>query len=184
MIINIEYKSLRSKVAAAETAVNAAVTRTLVKVGTASRAQWSRLIKDELNLPVATIKQAMSMRRNAKVLTITADSTRVARLNVTPRKRAINVIAFGARQNRLGVKVKIKNTPMLIRHAFIANIWGGQPRAYIRTTAKRFPVRGVYTTSIEDAAQDKLPIMEKFAVDKFNALFDQQLDYEMRSRGL
>jgi len=96
--------------------------------------------------------------------------------------RRVAVYAFGARQTRTGVTVRIRRDRgrKLIRHAFIATMPTGHIGVFQRKTKKRLPIKQLYSLS---AAQ----MFEQQGVNEINILIEREggkilqheIDYEM-----
>ena len=77
-----------------------------------------------------------------------------------------------------------RGTKTTYRGAFIGRINGGQSRAYVRTTKKRFPIRRVYGPSAASLVRAKL-VKERF-INRANQMLERRLEHEINyilSRG-
>ena len=167
-------------------AVVIASQRTLNKVGTSTNAHWARQVKTELNLPISTIKYALRRyNKSPGVLEIHVDSRGAPGIQVSPRRRAISLINFDARQTATGVSVKIKSKRVLVKHAFIAKVRSSANKGvYMRIGKPRLPIRALYSTSIEDAAENSVVEVDEFARESLNRTLPNQINFELRRAGI
>jgi len=122
-----------------------ALARALNRTVEGARTDMSREIRAEFNLPAGYVRKRLTVRR--------ASASRAGLVLVASlaggdgKKRAANVIAFGARQVAQGVSVKIKRSSArkVIKGAFIGN--KGRT-VFIRTSKRRLPITAVQTIDV------------------------------------
>ena len=77
-----------------------------------------------------------------------------------------------------------RGTKTTYRGAFIGRVYGGQSRAYVRTTKKRFPIRRVYGPSAASLVGARL-VQERFT-RRASEILERRLEHEINyilSRG-
>jgi len=164
-----------------------------------TRNRWAKVIYDELNLPLATIKKAIRYTQAQHNGIVTIDSTKAGLgINSHSKKRSTPLTAFKARQTKKGIRVKIKRKgkSALIKHAFLAGVIGGDSKqnnqqrlasngsghhagVFLRKTSDRLPIKELRTTAIENTGSDHIKEIQKFANNKFKQIYYQQLKYEL-----
>ena len=190
MEIRIEgIENLNQRLRDAEKACQMTAKRAVSKTATSVRAEWARAVSKEIALGVGMIKDAIKVRKEGggEALIIRVDSRGSKKLGTKRSARAIPIQTFKPRQTKTGVSVRIKKSAgrKKIKSAFITAMPGGHRGVFTRAkNAKRLPVKELFTTAVEDVASDTLPDMKQFAARRLNEIFERQLDYELRRRGL
>ena len=149
---------------------------------TSVKKEWADAIAKQIALPVSTIKNAIDIRVEDTQLSATVDSQLSNDFKTTFNVRALPVSLFHPIQNKLGTSVKIKKKTgrVMIKHAFIARL-GSQQNVFIRKTKKRFPLKTVTTTAVEEVAMNTLPAMKDLMNDKFSKSLTRSLIYRLNS---
>lgn len=154
--------------------IDGATVRALNRTATTVRAEAARLIREEYNLKVGTIKDQIRIER--------ATRQRLA-AKVIASGRPIPLIEFSPNQTRDGVTVKVKQSRKLIRHAFIATMPSGHQGVYIRRgfgndRAPRLPIDQLFSISLPVAFTRKQIL--KALVDVVRRRFPEAFRQEAR----
>ena len=113
---------------------------TVNKIITKGKAAANRRVRETYYIKAADLNKSMKITRASY-------SNPEAQLRI--RGRRIAVYAFGARQTKKGVTVRIRRDRgrKLIRHAFIAAMPTGHTGVFQRKTIKRLPIKELYSLS-------------------------------------
>ena len=113
---------------------------TVNKIITKAKTSASRKVRETYYIKAKDLNKSMKIKRAGY-------TDKEATLTV--RGRRIQVYAFGARQTRTGVTVRIRRDRgrKLIRHAFIAAMPTGHTGAFQRKRKSRLPIREIYSLS-------------------------------------
>jgi hypothetical protein len=155
--------------------------RAFSKLFTSVRAEFARAIAEEIVLPIGLIKSCIRMRRiGADTIEVKVDS-RGSGLEVGRSYPGIALQHFKPKRTNIGVSVHIKHKSgrEVVSGAFIRK---GKVRRRMILGGKmvgRYPIETLYTTAIEDIAEDKQEQISKFAQDKIEDVFQRQLNYEI-----
>ena len=184
--IEIPKNEINQDTACLKRAVDKAITRSLGKTIISTRAEWARLIHQELYLSIGTIKSAITYDYSGSTGgTIIVDSATSAKLLSSRRKRrpALPLKQFTPRKTRTGVSVAIKKKSgrKNIPNAFMwrTHVWRREENQNGQGLVGRLPIEMKMTTAIEDVATDHLTEIEKFAQKRLNVVFPRQLEYEL-----
>ena len=162
-------------------ATDRAIQRSMMKVFTSTKAEWSRMIHKEIYLSIGQIKSAIKMKESKTQADIVVDSTTAGFLTSRKRRPSLPVKYFTPKQDRTGVSVAIKRSKGRehIAHAFMwrGHVWRRAESG--QGLVKRLPIEMKYTTAIEDVASDHLPEIERFAQKRLEQVFVRQLNYEV-----
>lgn len=122
-----------------------AIVRSLNRAITAGNTEAGRVVREELNLKLSAVKEAVSVRK--------ASSSLTASIIIAPKP--VPLIDYAARQTKPGVTVKVKRQGgrTLVRSAFIAAMKSGHRGVFTRTSksgqvSKRLPIRELFSTSV------------------------------------
>jgi hypothetical protein len=167
--------------------VNKATVRALNKTGAIARTAASREIRQAgYNIAARAIKDNVELKR-----------ARPGELRVTVRAagRPVPLIAFGARQTRAGVSVKVKEGRKLIKGAFIATMPTGHKGVFTRVGNRHkrvrrdgraswsgLPIREMYGPSVPAAFRNQVvqDALRRVARARFPAIFEHELRYLLR----
>ena len=136
-----------------------------------AKTSMSREIRQEFMITASKVNQSL---RISKASAFGGELRLKASLeSPAKRGRALNVAAFGARQTKKGVSIKIKrNGPRhLITGGFLIN---DGKTVMIRVGPKRLPIKAIQTIDVAQMFNTKR-INTK--VDKFPSLFDREVKY-------
>lgn len=148
LTIDTDFKGVQQALASLQADVSrkaaaSALNRT-VDIG---KTAMSREIREEFNLTKAKVDQKLRIRR----ATFKAGNLRLEAVlsssDPSGKRRAINIINFGAREVRAGLsyKIKRKGARQVKPQAFIGN----QGRtAFYRSTGKRLPIKPLQTIDV------------------------------------
>ncbi len=154
--ISVQASNLRATLALDAKDLARATARAVNKTATQARTLAVREVRAAgYNLKASTVRKAFALYR--------ANPKRpIATLKATGQP--IPLIDYGAKQNRTGVSVRVKNGRKTIKHAFIATMESGHTGVFLRTgkAHKRvekngrvrwsgLPIRELYGPSIPDA---------------------------------
>lgn len=163
-----------------EKALASALNKTIAQGQTA----MSREIRQEFNISAAKVREKLQIRRASFKQGAFAMEAVLMSKDPSGRRRAINLINFGARVTKAGLTAKIKRTGgrVLIKGAFIGN--KGRT-AFKRAGKERLPIRPLQTIDVPQMfntkrinakvvrlLKDKFPEVfareARFYVDRFN----------------
>lgn len=156
--------------------------RAFGKVFTTVRAEYARQIAEEIVLPIGTIKGCIQKKRlGADAIKISVDSSKYGLVVGKGNYHGIALEEFKPKRTAQGVSVHIKRKGgrQIAPRAFIAK---GKVRRRMILGGKmvgRYPIETLYTTAVEDVAEDKLQDITQFAQDKIESVFQGQLNYEL-----
>lgn len=141
-----------------------------------AKTSMSREIRQEFMITASKINQSLRINKaNAY-----KGEVRMQASLESPAKRgrSLNVAAFGARQTKKGVSIKIKrNGPRhLIPGAFMIN---DGKTVMIRVGPKRLPIKAIQTIDVGQMFNTKRinTKVQRFMFDKFPSLFDREVKY-------
>lgn len=170
-----------------------AIQRAINKTGMTARANASQNIRAAgYNIKASAIKRALVIRR------ATGDElTAILRASGRP----IPLIAYGARQSKSGVVVKVKNGQATIKHGFIATMPSGHRGVFVRVETEAqgrelglhlashgmsagksrhgLPIRQLFGPSIPAAFANETVREATIAAihERFPVVLDQELNY-------
>lgn len=154
-------------------ALNDAVRRTVNKLIVKGRNVASRKVREVYNIKASDLKKHTKIRR----------ATRGSpEAQIIIRGKKIPVFAFGARQTRRGVTIRIKKSGgrKTIEHAFIAQMSSGHTGVFVRVGAKRVPIRELM--SISPAKMFELEgerELKKLVERELGSTFKHELDFSL-----
>ena len=124
-----------------------AMARAINKATAMGRTEMARAIRDEFNLSVSKARDKLQIRKafaTSGNLTIKGE---LFSKDPSGKRRAINLISFGAKATRKGLSVKIKRggPRVLFRNGFIGN--KGRT-AFERVGDKRLPIKPLQTIDV------------------------------------
>lgn len=127
-----------------DTGITRALNRTIASVNT----EANRRIRSELNIKAKDVRKAITVRR-ARRGALDA--------SISIEAKAAPIVAYGAKQTRKGVTVKVKRARgrKLLKSAFIATMKSGHRGVFQRRTEKRLPIDEIFSTSVADAVQNE-----------------------------
>lgn len=167
--------------------VDKATVRALNKTGGVARTAASREIRQAgYNIAAKSVKDHIELKR-----------ARPGELRATVRAsgRPMPLIAFGARQTRAGVSVKVKEGRKLIKGAFIATMPTGHKGVFNRVgnrhkrvrrdgrvTWSGLPIKEMYGPSVPAAFRNRVvqDALQRVARARFPAIFEHELRYLLR----
>jgi len=135
-------ESLRKDVA--ERATARAVNRTL-ELG---RTEMSRAIREEFNLSASKVREKLQVRRAAFKAGLLSIEGELLSRDPSNKRRAINLINFGARETKQGLTVKIKRAGGRVIAAKRGFIGNKGRTAFTRVGDKRLPIRPLQTIDV------------------------------------
>lgn len=141
-----------------------------------AKTSMSREIRQEFMITASKVNQSL---RISKANSFKGELRMQASLeSPAKRGRSINVAAFGARQTKKGVTIKIKrNGPRhLIPGGFIIN---DGKTVMIRVGSKRLPIKAIQTIDVAQMFNTKRinSKVQRFMVEKFPSLFAREVKY-------
>jgi hypothetical protein len=160
------------------------IARTLNRMADSTKTEATREISREFNITATRVRERILVRRAFA-------KTRLAVEISVPskdRRRALNVISFGARQTRKGVSFAVKRggQRVVIPTAFIGNkgrtVFTRERR---KGPGKRLPIFGVTAIDVPQMFNTRR-INQKLLANvraKFPVEFERQLSYELRRLG-
>jgi hypothetical protein len=149
--------------------------RVLNRTATGVRTDVSRHIRSILNVRAQDVNKRLSIRRAAR-----GEGT----ADIVIGARGLPLLAFGARQTRKGVSVKVlrRGGRKLVRGAFIATMKSGHRGVFVRRGAKALPIDERFG---EMPAQTILrPNVIAEVSEKARARFERELAHELKRRGV
>ena len=181
--VRSDTKRITADIRADQQKVTRAQARALNRTAENLRTEAGREIRKEYNVTLRGVRQASRIRRALA-------SSKFPRAEVSFSGRPINLVEFGAKQNRKGVtvRVKVRGGRKLIESAFLQTIKGGQnagKKGVFRRTGKaRYPIRFLPSISIPQMTEVKSVqgALLKFGAARYDINLRQQLAFEL-SRG-
>lgn len=112
------------------------------------RTEMSRAIREEYNLSAAKVREKLQVRRASfRAGTLRLEGELFSR-DASGRRRAINLINFGARQTSQGLSVKIKRTGGRVIASSRGFIGNKGRTAFARVGKARLPIRPLQTIDV------------------------------------
>lgn len=165
-----------------EAVSNRAIVRSLNRAVAASNTEAGRVVREELNLKLADVKDVISVRKaSSQGLT--------ASLVISPKPAPL--IDFAARQTAKGVTVKVKRQGgrVLVRNAFIAKMKSGHVGVFTRGLlgggySKRLPIRELFSTSVRQLFKRASAVKRVTvrAAEAFNAAAVNQIKQALKGK--
>lgn len=155
------------------------VVGTLNKLGTRSRTEIVRLVRQTYNVKAGDVRKAVEIRRARR------GSAVVDLLSIG---RRIPLVAFGARQRRRGVSVRVKKSggTKIIPNTFIAVMPTGHRGVFERVGRKRLPITELFGPAIPQMVKNRENInkvVEKISRDA-PVIMRQEINFRvLRSQG-
>jgi hypothetical protein len=157
------------------------VNRTLAQAQT----EMSKRIREEFNLSAAKVREKLFLRRAGfKSGRFTIEGALQSR-DPRGRRRAINLINFGARETAQGLTVKIKRgggRVVASRRGFIGN--NGRT-AFKRVGDKRLPIQPLQTIDVPQMFNTRrinAAVVRKIR-ERFPVIFERELQFYLRRFG-
>lgn len=154
--------------------------RALNRTAEQARTQMSREIRAEFNLKAAKVNEKLKVKRATFKAGMLGLQAELSSRDPSGRRRAINVVSFGARKTKAGVSVKIKRSGArkTIRGAFIGN--KGRT-VFIRVGTKRLPIKPVQTIDVPQMFNVRRINAAVVAAirGRFPVIFERELAYEL-----
>ncbi len=147
-----------------------AIAKALNRAATATRKRSAKVIQNEMGVKAGALKTAVKVERaNAKKLSAL----------ISNRGKRLNLIRFGAKQGKKGVRAKAWGTRRLYKGAFIGN--KGRT-VFARTSAERLPIKplfgpGVAQTVIDGGIYKKL---RRFTSEEFKKVLFKEVAFRMQ----
>mgnify|MGYP003146303067 FL=1 len=127
---------------------------------------------------VTGVKPQKKVRSKMKLYKASSDHLK-ARISI--KDQFLNLIEFGAKQTKKGVRHKAWNRSQLAKGAFIASgRSSGKRLVFAREGEKRLPIRGLPGPSlpIEYFKSGVNKIMDRLVRKRFNVLFERALEFQ------
>ena len=158
-------------------AIKAASVRALNKTGTSLKAEAARRIKDETGLPVSHIKQKLAVQkasRNRLVWSLSGmrDGTNIVEWVSKGSKRV------GAFRKKPGVRSNAWKKAKTYPGTFIGRGKGSGKLLVFKRSGKGISV--VHGPSVRRAFYKELQGLQPFALKRFQKVFDQEINYEIK----
>lgn len=162
-----------------------AIPRALNRTATTVMARGARAVRDVgYNMKIADIKKAMTATKSTGVETTIA---------ITARGKPLPLIYFspsggGTPHKRKPIRVRIKNSTVVLNHAFFATAANGHKGIFSRdvkgSISKRLPIQEMFGPSIRAAIEnaDVVAIMEAAAREAFAKNIEHEMDYVVSKR--
>lgn len=149
--------------------------RALNRTATGMKTEVSRQIRSVLNVRAQDVNKRLSIRRAA---------SGERSVEIVIGARGLPLLAFGARQTKKGVSVKVlrRGGRKLVRGAFIAQMKSGHRGVFVRRGKKSLPIDERFG---EMPAQTILrPNVIADVTEKARARFERELAHELARNGV
>lgn len=183
LTISTNFPDVQRKLSALQADLGARVLSSTVNRTLAQgQTEMSRAIRQEFNLSAAKVREKLFVRRAGfKSGRFTIEGTLESR-DPRGKRRAINLINFGARETAQGLTVKIKRgggRVVASRKGFIGN--KGRT-AFARVDKKRLPIRPLQTIDVPQMFNTRrinAAVVRKIR-DRFPVIFERELQFYLR----
>lgn len=158
-----------------------AVNKTLAQAQT----EMSKQIRAEFNLTASKVREKLAIRRARFKLGRFLVEGELFSRDKSGRRRAINLINFGARETQQGLTVKIKRTggrTLASKRGFIGN--KGRT-AFTRVGLKRLPIRPLQTIDVPQMFNTRrinAAVVRKIN-ERFPVIFERELAFYLSKFG-
>ncbi len=168
--VKVDADGVRRALAGVKESVSRrALTRSMNEAVTSARTEATKLVRQELNLKLGTVREAIGVRKASRGIVSGA---------IVIEPKDVGLIDYGARQTKAGVTVKVKKAGgrSLVKRAFIATMKSGKVGVFTRypegggPRSPRLPIRMLFSTSVRQffKRQRVVDHIAQFAARKFN----------------
>lgn len=184
--IDADFPDIRRKLKTLQADVaDKATKRALDRTVEQGKAEMTRRIREEFNLPAGKVREKLFVKRASFARGRLGLEAVLFSRDASGKRRAINLINFQARETRQGLSFKVKRSGgrSVIKQGFIGN--KGRT-AFIREGKKRLPIKALQTIDVPQMFNTRRinqAVVRKLR-DVFPAVFERELRfYTAKFRG-
>ncbi len=186
LTINADFPDIKRQLKGLQADIaDKATKRALDRTVEQGKAEMTRRIREEFNLPATKVREKLFVKRASFSRGRLGVEAVLFSRDASGKRRAINLINFQARETKQGLSFKVKRSGgrSLIKQGFIGN--KGRT-AFVREGKKRLPIKALQTIDVPQMFNTKrinAAVVRKLR-DVFPAVFERELRfYTARFKG-
>lgn len=162
-----------------------AAARAVNKAAAQGQTQMSRRIRQEFNISAAKVREKLFVKRSTFRQGRLAIEAELYSKDKSGRRRAINLINFGARETKQGLTVKIRKGSGRVVATSRGFIGNKGRTAFKRTGSKRLPIEPLQTIDVPQMFNTKriTAAVVRTIMAKFPEIFEREVAYALRQFG-